>query len=127
MKGTAIPQSRYLIEPSNSCEMPIRSHRDLAPQKRPNLASLKLQNPARRIPPPRDIDQRKQVAFQPSLAIDPRLRKEAARNVGGDIAPHQLVGVPPRHRALTDQIDRVGDLRIAEADAGRPTELDPQM
>ena len=67
------------------------------------------------------------VANEPSAMIDPWFRPAGLDDIGKKIACDLLDGAASLQRALAGQIDRIGNLRITEAEAARPTALGAEM
>src|SRR5262245_44821106 len=58
------------------------------------------------------VEQGGGIASQTAEPIDTRFGKEAAHHIGNQISPHQSAGQAWRDGLLTQQVDRIGDLRI---------------
>src|SRR5215831_10941319 len=88
---------------------------------------LDLQDVLRLDPAHHEVICGDEIAPQASAPVDPGLRPDAADEIGDDVAGHQAEGEPRRHGALSDEVDGVHDLRIAETHAAQPSGLEAKV
>lgn len=78
-------------------------------------------------PAPHDVPSSEDVASQAAPAVNMRLRPARPQQIRSQIPAHQFISEFSRHRALSDQIDWIGELRIAKTDTADPAGFDPEM
>jgi hypothetical protein len=71
--------------------------------------------------------QRKQIAFEASPPVDVGLRPNALDQIGEDVSTYQLKSKTRRNGTLSDEVDRINDLRVSKAQATHSAGFDAQV
>src|SRR5687768_544724 len=90
-------------------------------------AALEFQDIFRLHPTTKQVVHSKQISPKTASPVDIRLRPQTLEHVGRYIARHKIQRKRCRDRTLSDQIDRIRNLRVAEAHATYPPRFEAKV